>query len=269
MAVLFCSLHQGVARHPVQSRPTPRRTDPASCALPSQGLLRCSEFHLFSLLPPELRLKIWNFNLPACRLVPLRCGTDSPSVHERPPPSPGCATSCTSTARIPVNLHVCAESRAETFKSYSRAFGFARGPGRVIFSPDSDVLFFGPREGYMAADSQFHTCMSMCDQAELARVRWVAISDSLFWIDDTYRSMTAASLTFEVIKQLATRMPSLERIAFVPREEDEIGDPAAVVVERMARQIQMAIASVCQQMPQWTSPPWDIVRMSSLLTMGG
>ncbi|KAM4055336.1 hypothetical protein HRG_008737 [Hirsutella rhossiliensis] len=232
---------------------------------PQQPLHR--QFHLFSLLPPELRLRIWNLNLPSCRLVPLHCDTASPSLYENSAPSSHCATGCTSNAPVPVNLHVCAESRAEAFKSYSRAFGFARGPGHVIFNPDSDILLFGPRKGYMAAGSQFHTCMSMCDQAELARVRRVAISDGIFWIDGTYRSMTAASPTVEVIKQLAARMHSLERIIFVPREEDETGD-LAVAMERMARQIQMALATVCQQVPLWRPPPWDIVSTSSLSTMG-
>ncbi|POR37148.1 Uncharacterized protein TPAR_02670 [Tolypocladium paradoxum] len=226
------------------------------------------EFRLFPLLPPELRLRIWNFNIPSSRLVSIRCGTGSPSLHETPSRSFGCTTGCTSNAPIPVNLHICAESRVEAFKSYSPAFGFARGPGQVIFNPESDILFFGPREGYMAADSQFHTCMSMCDQAELASVRRIAISDALFWIDDTYRSMTAASLTVEVIKQLALRMLSLEQIIFVPREEDEAGD-LAMVQERMARQIQMALATVCQQVRHWRPPPWHIVCVSALSRICG
>lgn len=166
-----------------------------------------------------------------------------------------------------MNLHACAESRAEASKSYGRAFGFARAPGQVIFSPVSDVLLFGPREGYMAAHSQFHTCMSLCDQAELARVRRIAISDALFWIDDTYRSMTAASLTVEVIKQLATRMHSLEHISFVTRDGDDTDDLAAAM-ERMARQIRAAVATVCQQVPLWRSPAWEIVSASSLSTVG-
>ncbi|KAL3953517.1 hypothetical protein ACCO45_011473 [Purpureocillium lilacinum] len=202
------------------SHPAPKNMDRIrrACASSPPATVNPNEFHLFTQLPPELRLKIWNFNLPNSRLVPIRCGSGSPSLREAPARPLGCTTGCTSGAPIPVNLHVCAESRAEAFKSYSCAFGFARGPGQVIFNPDRDILFFGPRDGYMAADSQFHTCMSMCDQGELACVRRVAISDALFWIDETYRSMTAASLTVEVIKQLALRMPNLEQVYFVPRE---------------------------------------------------
>ncbi|ODA81564.1 hypothetical protein RJ55_00064 [Drechmeria coniospora] len=219
--------------------------------------------HLFALLPPELRLKVWAFNLPRSRLVSIRCGSRSPSLHQLAEGPLACSTGCTSDATIPINLHVCAESRTDAFKSYRHAFGFARGPGHVIFNPDSDILFFGPRDGYMAADSQFHTCMSMCDQAELASVRRVAISDALFWVDDVYRSMTAASLTVEVIKQLALRMPRLEHVIFVPREDGEAAD-LAVAVKRMALQIETAAANVRRQFPNWRFPPWDIMCRSSL-----
>ncbi|KJZ76007.1 hypothetical protein HIM_04463 [Hirsutella minnesotensis 3608] len=226
------------------------------------------KFHLFSLLPPELRLRIWNLNLPTCRLVPLCCGTSSPSHIEQANTPLNAVVGCVSPAPIPVNLYVCAESRAEALKSYSHAFGFARTPGQIMFNPDSDIIYFGPHPGFMAADSQFHTCMSMCDQAELARVRRVAISDSLFWVDDIYRSMTAASLTVDVVRQLAKRMPSLERIIIVFRQEDENNDPN-IVTERISRQVQTAIAAVRHQLVSWIPPSWLILPQSHLSGFGG
>jgi hypothetical protein len=165
-------------------------------------------------------------------------------------------------------MHVCTESRTEAFKSFRFAFGFARVPGHIIFNPDSDVLFFGPREGYMAADAQFHTFMSMCDPSQLALVRRVAISDSLFWVDGTYNSMTAASLTSEVIKQLVSRMPALEHVMFVPREKDEATEPL-LTEERMTRQVQMAMHTVCRQHSDWRSPPWTIVSLQALMPACG
>lgn len=261
----------------------------AICAMGAQPLVSSANTntmtlsllqHLFPLLPPELRLKIWNLNLPSSRLVSIRCGSESPSLYEDPSTSPSrpaapvaaCTTACTSSAPIPANLHACAESRAEASKNYMRAFGFARGPGQVVFNPDSDILFFGPRDGYMAADSQFHTCMSMCDQAELARVRRVAVSDSLFWVNGTYQSMTAASLTVRVVRELARRMPSLDVIFFVPRQEDEHDDGTgrlAMTRERMACQMQMALDMVCEQLPHWRPPYYEILCLSALSTMGG
>lgn len=197
------------------------------------------------------------------RLVSIQCGVASPSLYNTQPSTATPFTGCTSDAPIPTNMHVCVESRTEAFKRFRYAFGFVRAPGHIIFNPDSDILFFGPREGYMAAESQFHTCMSMCDPAQLALVRRVAISDSLFWVDGTYNSMTAASLTVEVIKQLATRMPALEHIIFVPREQDE-GLESILTEERMTRQIQMAMRTVCQQQSPWRPPPWTIVSLQTL-----
>jgi len=80
--------------------------------------------------------------------------------------------------------------------------------------------------------------------------------------------MTAASLTVEVIKQLALRMPNLEQVYFVPREEDE-GSDLAMVEERMACQVQMAVATVCQQLPRWRPPPCDIICLRTLSRIGG
>ncbi|KAG5979278.1 hypothetical protein E4U55_005344 [Claviceps digitariae] len=221
-------------------------------------------FPLFPLLPPELRLKIWNLNLPTTRLVPMNCGGASPSLRD----AQMCTTDksfmgCTSSASVPVNLHVCTESRADALRHFRRAFGFARLPGHIYFSPASDILYFGPQEGYMAADAQFHTCMSMCDPLQLASVRRIAISDALFWVEESYNSMTAASLTVEVIRQLSLRMPALEQIIFVPREQDEAWIPI-LTGERMFQQIQMAMRTVCQQIPSWQPPPWVIVPLRIL-----
>ena len=218
---------------------------------------------LFFHLPPELRLKIWNLNLPVMRLVSLNCGGKSPSLKE--PTS--CATmafmGCTSDAPVPVNLHVCAESRADALKTFRCAFGFARMPGHVFFNPESDILYFGPREGYMAADAQFHTCMTMCDRAHLAAVRRIAISDALFWVEGAYNSLAAASLTVHVIKQLALRMPFLEQVLFVPREQDEVAEPI-LTERRMKCQVRMAMQTACLELSCWRPPSWAIVSLRTL-----
>lgn len=154
-------------------------------------------------------------------------------------------------------------------KHYRLQFGFARGPGHIFFNPVSDILYFGPRHGFMAADSQFHTAMSMCDPDELARVRRVAISDALFWIDSTYRSMTASRMTVELLRRLQARMPGVEEIIFVPRAEESLDsvwpgcqeEPTMVYV-RIARQVQTALATLCEQTPDWTPPRWRILPLS-------
>lgn len=120
----------------------------------------------------------------------------------------------------------------------------------------------------MAADSQFHTCMMLCDPAELASVRRLAINDALFWVGDTYNSMTAASFTFELLKQVATRMTGLEELMFVPWEDEVVVDEA-LVQERMTRQIETAIQSIEQLYPSWEPPSWKIVPLSELPSTTG
>ncbi|EGX89310.1 hypothetical protein CCM_07561 [Cordyceps militaris CM01] len=215
-----------------------------------------ASFSLFSRLPVELRLRIWNYSLPGTRIVPVRCGGDELAPDSAPRLI--AATGCTTTTPNPANLSICAESRVEATKSYRRCFGFARQPGRVYFDPRRDVLYFGPRQGYMATDAQFRTCMTLCDRAELAAVRRIAVSDALFWIDDTYRSMTAASLTMDVLRIIRQALPNLVELVFVPREQDEAcrdRDHLDHILQRMHQQVVTAINTLTEQEEvTWTMP---------------
>ncbi|KAF9871664.1 hypothetical protein CkaCkLH20_10862 [Colletotrichum karsti] len=224
----------------------------STTAAPKNRIDACRErpldhFHLFSKLPTELRLRIWNFNLPPPRIVPIRCGAKSLSFAshaQTPPPS---TSGCTSYVAIPVNLHVCHESRFEALKSYDLCFGMTRNPGQIFFDRDHDVLYFGARDGYMASEAQFLTVMSLCDPDDLANVRHLAVNDSLFWVDSMYQSMSAANLTVEVLKQIHARMPQLEHLIFVPRDENPVYDdhvelieanPHGALEQRMMRQME-------------------------------
>ncbi|QPC78786.1 hypothetical protein HYE68_009538 [Fusarium pseudograminearum] len=233
----------------------------------SKKLTYFSHQRNFCKLPTELRLKIWNYNLPPARLVPIQYGSSWAGCSGSPS-----WTGCTSSATIPSNLHACSESRDEALKYYGLGFGFARGPGQIFLDPEHDILYFGPRDGYMAADSQFQTIMSMCDPEELALVRRLAINDALFWVDDSYRSMTAASLTVELLRRIQARMPGVEEIIFVPRPEQSRGPETyiepSMVYMRMAHQIQTALATLCEQTPGWTPPCWRILPLSAFQSVG-
>ncbi|KAF6838099.1 hypothetical protein CPLU01_02707 [Colletotrichum plurivorum] len=251
--------------------PAPRIRNDAGrdCTNPSQPL---SHFHLFRKLPTELRLRIWSFNLPPPRVVSIRCGAKSLSFSSHalsPPPS---TSGCTSHAAVPVNLHVCHESRSEAIKSYRLCFGVTRNPGQIFFDKANDVLYFGARDGYMASEAQFLTVMALCEPRDLADVRHLAINDSLFWVDSTYQSMSAANLTVEVLKQVRLRMPCLERLVFVPRDENPVYDDEIELVEantqgaleqRMARQLEAAMKAVCGMYPDWTPPQWTIMALGA------
>lgn len=204
--------------------------------------------------------------------MPIRCGAKSLSFasHARsPPPS---TSGCTSYAAVPVNLHVCHESRSEALKTFALSFGMTRNPGQVFFDRRHDVLYFGARDGYMASEAQFLTVMSLCDPDDLAEVRHLAVNDSLFWVDSTYQSMSAANLTVEVLKQIRARMPQLERLFFVPRDENPVYDDRVELVEaslhealeqRMARQMEAGMRAICDMFPDWDPPRWSIKALGS------
>ncbi|KAL7934487.1 hypothetical protein V8C35DRAFT_29486 [Trichoderma chlorosporum] len=247
-----------------KSRPLDKT--PVRCPPHKPARHQPESFCSFAKLPAELRLKIWALSRPSPRLVSIQCGSDISPISK---PSPRNSNAgCTSPTPTPASLHICAESRAEALKTYRPSFGFFRGPGQVFFNFDVDIMYFGPREGFMAADSQFHTCMMLCDQAELASVRRLAINDALFWIGDTYNSLTAASFTVEVLRQIATRMTGLEELIFVPWEDEMVVDEA-LVHERMTRQIQTAMQSITQLFPSWEPPSWKIVPLNELPSTTG
>jgi hypothetical protein len=121
----------------------------------------------------------------------------------------------------------------------------------------------------MATDAQFRTCMAMCDPSELASVRRLAVNDALFWIDNMYRSMAAANLTYDLIDIVSTRMPRLEELLFVPREvdgdEDRQQQNLHAAKQRIRQQISSAMFTLSQEHPERRLPPsWGVVTLQEL-----
>ncbi|KAK1238730.1 hypothetical protein MKX07_004306 [Trichoderma sp. CBMAI-0711] len=252
-------------RPPMPFRAPTRKTRPPTATvarvIDKNPPTKADLFRLFARLPAELRLQIWEASIPGPRLVSIRCGSNMSFVSKPSPDIPH--EGCTSPAPAPANLHACAESRVEALKAYRPMFGFFRKPGHVWFNPDVDIMYFGPREGFMAADSQFHTCMSLCDPDELASVRRLAVNDALFWIGPSYNCMTAASLTLEMLRQVALRMPGVQELIFVPWEE-KVRPDEALAIERIRWQIHAALQAIPRMVPAWQPPPWKIARLSQL-----
>ncbi|KAK0701691.1 hypothetical protein B0T26DRAFT_659923 [Lasiosphaeria miniovina] len=93
-------------------------------------------FHLFPSLPAELRLQIWRQSCHA-RAVEVRYSQE----HDR----------CLTTARPPVILRVCHESRHEGLRLYVKAFGTRAHAANIYFLPALDILYL-PRCGVMGYD---------------------------------------------------------------------------------------------------------------------
>lgn len=249
--------------------------------------------HQFSRLPAELRWKIWALNLPGPRVVSIRCGSEPLSPARGPGRHSSLLSGCTSPAPIPVNLHVCHESRSEALRRYRPSFGIARQPGQIFFDPDEDVLYFGSRDGFMASEAQLRTVLMLCCPDELLRVRKVAINDALFWVygnpspvnpvsspscNDEYTTANnrhyhgrqqqrqwsggvdsgglvmhtaiATSLLADTLQLIRTRLPGLQELIFVPRDQNPLYSRDCCLVEPatmqsgMAQQIRQAMAIV-------------------------
>ncbi|KAI1489180.1 hypothetical protein F5X96DRAFT_670911 [Biscogniauxia mediterranea] len=90
---------------------------------------------LFTQLPVELRLTIWDLNLPRLRIGPI-CWCHGVSTSDEDQRDVECSdghqvSQCTSSAPISVNLHVRQEARLEAMKRYKLMFGEARSRSPV------------------------------------------------------------------------------------------------------------------------------------------
>lgn len=128
------------------------------------------------------------------------------------------------------------------------------------------MLYFGPRDGFMASEAQLRTVLTLCDPAELAGVRRVAVNDALFWVYGspsggggggagaamamTTHTTIASSLLVEVLQLVRARLPGLAELVFVPRDENPLYSGASCLVEpaivqsRLARQVRDAVGVV-------------------------
>ncbi|EAW10137.1 2EXR domain-containing protein [Aspergillus clavatus NRRL 1] len=91
-------------------------------------------FHLFPLLPPELRLRIWSLLLSTPRNIPIACQR---GIH---PNSRRFARFFTTPTLPPPLLHVNHESRTEALRIYTAQFQTAYSPRSIYIAFDRDVL---------------------------------------------------------------------------------------------------------------------------------
>jgi hypothetical protein len=148
-------------------------------------------------------------------------------------------------------------------------------PGRIYFNPNTDFVYFGHRDGYMASEAQFRTVMSLCLPEDLASVKKVAVNNALFWVGCQYQFASAPSKAIETLNYLRTHMPALEEIIFVPRDENPVYDKEAVFLDPNPRsnshhrfleeQVDEAMRVVRQQNPEWREAPpaWRVMMLGT------
>lgn len=241
--------------------------------------------HLFPRLPPEIRIKIWNFSLPEPRIVEVRCGSDA--ISDKCPNGPGLMSleslfgdvaGCRSAATIPVTLGVCRESRAETLRRYKPMFGFAGQPGRVYFDPQRDVLYFGRKGcGLMGPHAQFRTVFALCE-SDLARVCRIAVDEAVLGpVSPGYSEREEFAAVARAVYQLLApmvRLPALGELIFVSKTAQRRFDPEYCPVSepspetvRDSKSLPGAIGLALQDMsvaaPLWHQPVWNVFSRKS------
>ncbi|CAJ2506847.1 Uu.00g080330.m01.CDS01 [Anthostomella pinea] len=228
-------------------------------------------FLLFSHLPAELRFKIWALNLPDSRIVALRCDATSDQGS-----SEQCRDSesfqCTSSSLVPVNLHVCKESRSEAMRRYRLLFSTAQEPAKVFFDPSRDTLYFGARDGHAASEAQFNTFMAKISPQDRALIRHVAINETLTR-GDNLRSDTAIEASREatehIFRETPMRFPKLQQLTFVCNDRNPLYSSDSIFVEPspenriIERRIKESIQALADLHPEFSPPAWNVRGISA------
>ncbi|KAI1658230.1 hypothetical protein F4813DRAFT_357809 [Daldinia decipiens] len=161
--------------------------------------------HLFSQLPPELRLMIWEYNLlPHCIEVQTTQAV-KPQLRLR-----NDEFHYTYVCRTPVNLHVCRESRQEALKRYSLRFGIGG-----LVDPIRDMLYFGPDMAFGYPKDWFSIFMSQLHPKDMACIRHIAISNSMLTWHFSYHALTFRLALQELLYIINHQLVNLEQLVFV------------------------------------------------------
>jgi len=135
-------------------------------SIPTQ-VLETNTFHKFGNLPPEIRIRIWQYSMPEPRLIVIKSPFHTTPQSQEPSSLAdmlarlyGNSTSCLENPQCwrsktppPALLHVNAEARHETLKIYRLSLGVRDSAPRIYIDFERDTLFFGDTEIEHACDA--------------------------------------------------------------------------------------------------------------------
>lgn len=137
-------------------------------------------FTIFSLLPSELRCKIW---ASACypRILTVTYSSLTSSFHSSTP--------------TPTLLSVSRESRSEALRIYTLSFGASTSPPNIHFNPYLDTLYL-PRYGEMGYDDTLRDFRNIVSDPEesLDEVRSIALDVVALEVKRPWEGYNKASL---------------------------------------------------------------------------
>ncbi|KAI1169292.1 hypothetical protein F5B18DRAFT_17260 [Nemania serpens] len=149
----------------------------SSLLLKLQGV---TSFTKFMELPPELRIKIWQFAMPEARTVVIKSPHARPehlptSLDEVLSQTPDTEWAWQSTTQIPALLHVNNEARYEALKHYSLSLSIGKAQPRVYIDFDRDTLFLGD------AELKPECSQLWAETKDLSKVRRLAVVPESAW----------------------------------------------------------------------------------------
>jgi hypothetical protein len=216
-------------------------------------------FTLFPQLPAELRIKIWVLSLPDPRIVALN--------YSHAPFDPSYRTlrdqamrGCTSPTAIPSILHTSREARHEALLFYNLSFNIHHGTAKIFFNPAIDVLYFGPKEGYLDSFKQFADASSMIVKSELANVKRLAVHENLFSQSNEHVSATRIKEFWEYVDR---KFKNVEEVVILREMEKNCclagcGTLEDVEREGLIRRIERGLKFV-GRCSVWKAPSWCVV----------
>ncbi|KAI1844092.1 hypothetical protein JX266_009765 [Neoarthrinium moseri] len=218
-------------------------------------------FDDFSKLPIELRLKIWGYNLPGPRILPVHAHACSfrafrdanDSVLTRVFSSP---------AKVPSNLHVCRESRAETLRTYRLLFGGHGHVGGIFLDPSIDIIYFEAR-----SDTTFSDFVESVSMEHVAHTRYLAINAAAW--DKLNTAVGSGAVLRSYFRTITKHFSHLKKLIFVRSDQNPLYSPDSVLVTenggdlRLRRRVLEGILDVADQQPGAAFPPWDIMDISA------
>ncbi|KAI0122914.1 hypothetical protein BJ170DRAFT_687625 [Xylariales sp. AK1849] len=180
---------------------------------------KAKTFTMFSELPPELRIKVWQLAMPEARTVVVRSPytrkTAIPkSLEESLAQQWDSSEAWRSNTQIPALLHVNAEARHEALKHYKLSLGVGQHPPRVYVDFTRDTLFFGNSE-----------LKSECSSL------WASTKD----VDQFQRLAVVPEGAWRILRWQKVDLSSLQKIIFVHNTEKLKLGPSPQLVEDEAQ----------------------------------
>ncbi|KAI0023618.1 hypothetical protein F4780DRAFT_58644 [Xylariomycetidae sp. FL0641] len=174
-----------------------------------------STFTRFNDLPPELRIKIWQYSIPEARTVVVKSSRSRPtkapaSLDEAMSQTYDTEKTWQSPTQIPALLHVNPEARHEALKHYRLSLGVGESQPRIFVDFSRDTVFFGNSE--LAPE-----CSPLWSStSDLSRVQYLAVVPEGAW---------------RVLRWKKVDLDALEKITFVHDTENAQLGPLPQLME--------------------------------------